>query len=41
LSVIARKSGLQTAHNLCRVFRKEFHMTPNQYRATQASRNCP
>jgi len=38
LAVIARKSGFQTAHNLCRVFRKECEMTPKQYRETHESR---
>jgi len=39
LAMIARKSGFQTAHNLCRVFRKEVGMTPKQYRETHESRN--
>jgi LacI family transcriptional regulator len=32
LAVIARKTGFQNAHNLCRVFRKEFGTTPKEYR---------
>jgi LacI family transcriptional regulator len=32
LSVIARRSGLGNAHNLCRVFRSQCSMTPQEYR---------
>jgi LacI family transcriptional regulator len=32
LSVIARRCGLRNAHNLCRVFRSQCSMTPQEYR---------
>lgn len=32
LMLIARRSGLRNAHNLCRVFRTQCGMTPQQYR---------
>jgi LacI family transcriptional regulator len=37
LFVVARKSGFQTAHGLCRVFRQQLAMTPKQYRDSQRS----
>jgi LacI family transcriptional regulator len=36
--VIARKSGFQTPHQLCRVFRQQLGVTPKQYRASAYSR---
>jgi LacI family transcriptional regulator len=35
LATIARKSGFQNAHNLCRIFRKQFGITPKEYRLSQ------
>ncbi|MBN1854819.1 MAG: XylR family transcriptional regulator [Pirellulales bacterium] len=32
---IARNTGFQNAHNLCRLFRKDVGMTPTQYRLAQ------
>ena len=37
LSIVARKSGFQTAHGLCRIFRQQLSMTPKQYRDSQRS----
>lgn len=33
IGVIARRTGFQTAHNLCRTFRQQIGISPNQYRA--------
>lgn len=35
LASIARRTGFQNAHNLCRVFRKQFGVTPKEYRFSQ------
>jgi LacI family transcriptional regulator len=35
LATIARKSGFLNAHNLCRIFRKQFGITPKEYRLSQ------
>jgi LacI family transcriptional regulator len=37
LSKVARLSGFQTAHGLCRIFRQQMAMTPKQYRDSQNS----
>jgi LacI family transcriptional regulator len=37
LSKVARLSGFQTAHGLCRVFRQQMAMTPKQYRDSHRS----
>jgi LacI family transcriptional regulator len=39
LNKVARLSGFQTAHGLCRIFRQQVAMTPKQYRDSQ--RNQP
>ncbi|MFZ5833130.1 MAG: substrate-binding domain-containing protein, partial [Planctomycetota bacterium] len=38
IAAIARATGFQTPHNLCRIFRKQLGLTPKQYRATQQDR---
>lgn len=37
IAQIAHQSGFQTSHNLCRVFRRQLGLSPNQYRAQYGS----